>query len=135
VVFVAGGVTVALSGSGPGKQATSRTGGATGVGAGAFAAAAAARQQAAAWVARQVSADAIVACDPAMCAVLQGRHVAAGRLLVLSPARAAPLGSDLVVAAPAVRSQFGARLTAVYAPVTLATFGSGAADRRPGRGT
>jgi hypothetical protein len=68
-----------------------------------------------------------VACDPAMCAALQARGVPADRLLVLSPARADPLGSDLVVATPAVRSQFGARLTGVYAPVTLAAFGSGAA--------
>jgi len=68
-----------------------------------------------------------VACDPAMCAALQARGVPAGRLLALSPARADPLGSDLVVATPAVRSQFGARLAGVYAPVALATFGSGAA--------
>jgi hypothetical protein len=79
-------------------------------------------------VASQVNADAIVACDPAMCAALQARGVPAGRLLVLTPARADPLGSDLVVATPAVRSQFGARLAGVYAPVTLAAFGSGAAQ-------
>ncbi len=38
-----------------------------------------------------------------------------------------PLGSDLVVATPALRSQFGARLASVYAPVVIASFGSGAA--------
>jgi hypothetical protein len=77
-------------------------------------------------VAGQASADAVVACDPAMCAALQAGGVPAGRLLVLTPARADPLGSDLVVATPAVRAQFGARLAGVYAPVTLAAFGSGA---------
>jgi hypothetical protein len=121
-VFVAGAATVRLTrASGPGGE--------TGQHAGtpALAAAAAARQQAAAWVASQAGADAIVACDPAMCAALQVHRVPAGRLLVLSPARGDPLGSDLVVATPAVRSQFGARLAGVYAPVTLAAFGSGAA--------
>jgi hypothetical protein len=122
VVFVAGAATVRLSRGGglggePGQQA----------GAPALAAAAAARQQAAAWVASQAGADAIVACDPAMCAALQAHGVPAGRLLVLSPARGDPLGSDLVVATPAVRNQFGARLPGVYAPATLATFGSAAA--------
>jgi hypothetical protein len=90
-------------------------------------AAAAARQRAAAWVAGQASPDAIVACDPVMCAALQAHGVPAGRLLVLTPARADPLGSDLVVATAAVRGRFAARLTGVYAPVTLASFGSGAA--------
>jgi hypothetical protein len=90
-------------------------------------AAAAARQQAAAWLASQANPDAVLACDPAMCAALQARGIPAGRLLMLTPSSADPLGSDLVVATPAVRSQFGARLAGVYAPVTLATFGSGAA--------
>jgi hypothetical protein len=122
VVFVAGAATVRLSrAGGPGGEAGRQAG------TPALAAAAAARQQAAAWVARQAGADAIVACDPAMCAALQAHGVPAGRLLVLSPARGDPLGSDLVVATPAVRSQFGARLPGVYAPVTLAAFGSGAA--------
>jgi hypothetical protein len=78
-------------------------------------------------VAGQASPDTIVACDPAMCAALQAHGVPAGRLLVLTPARADPLGSDLVVATAAVRGQFAARLAGVYAPVTLASFGSGAA--------
>jgi hypothetical protein len=119
VIFVAGAAMAVLSGAaGPGRQEAGRP---------ALAAAAVARQQAAAWVAGQVSADAIVACDPAMCAVLQARGVPAGRLLVLSPSRADPLGSDVVVATAAVRNQFGARLAAVYAPVTLARFGGGGA--------
>jgi hypothetical protein len=127
LVFAAGAATVVLSRPGRAKQAAPPGAGAP-TAAAALASAAAARQQAAAWVASQVNADAIVACDPAMCAALQARGVPAGRLLMLTPARADPLGSDLVVATPAVRSQFGARLAGVYAPVTLAAFGSGAAQ-------
>jgi len=87
----------------------------------------AARATAASWIAGQVSASAVVACDPAMCAALQASGVAAGRLLVLGPSASDPLGSDLVVATPALRSQFGARLASVYAPVVIASFGSGPA--------
>src|ERR1700733_3497170 len=44
-----------------------------------------ARTSAAQWIAAQVGPDAIVACDPAMCAALQASGVDAGRLLVLGP--------------------------------------------------
>jgi hypothetical protein len=121
VVIAIFAVTWALSGGGGGGQAVGRPGGGSVLGT-----VAAARQQAAAWVASQASGDAIVACDPAMCAVLQARGVPASRLLVLTSVRSDPLGSDLVVATAAVRSQFGDRLAGVYAPVTLASFGSGA---------
>jgi hypothetical protein len=104
-----------------GGQAAGQPGGGPALGA-----AAATQRQAAAWVASQASGEAIVACDPAMCAVLQAGGVPASRLLVLTPVREDPLGSDLVVATAAVRSQFGSRLAGVYAPVTLASFGSGA---------
>ena len=90
-------------------------------------AATATRTTAARWIAGQVSASAIAACDPAMCAALQASGVPAGRLLVLGTSASDPLGSDLVVATPALRSQFGARLASVYAPVVIASFGSGAA--------
>jgi hypothetical protein len=87
---------------------------------------AATRGKAAGWIARQVAAGAIVACDPAMCAALLADRIPAGRLLVLGTAAADPLGSDIVVATPALRSQFGARLESVYAPAVIASFGSGA---------
>jgi hypothetical protein len=93
---------------------------------GALGASAAARDQAAKWIATQVAASAIVACDPAMCATLQASGIAAGRLLALGTTAADPLGSDVVAATPAVRSQFGARLAGVYAPAVIASFGSGA---------
>jgi hypothetical protein len=83
------------------------------------------RSRAAAWVARQVSPDAIVACDPDMCSALLAQQIPPGNLLELRSGAADPLGSDVLVATAAVRSQFGARLASVYAPAVLASFGSG----------
>jgi hypothetical protein len=91
---------------------------------GALAASAATRQQAASWVAGQAAASAIVACDPAMCAALQAAGIPAGRLLAMGTSAADPLGSDLIVATPALRSQFGAALAGTYAPAVIASFGS-----------
>ena len=87
----------------------------------------AARDQAAAWVASQVSVGAILACDPAMCAALTQHGIAAGNLLVLGSGAGDPLGSDVVLATAAVRGLFGARLASVYAPEVMASFGTGAA--------
>ena len=75
-----------------------------------------------------MSTDAIVSCDPQMCAVLQAHGIPAGRLLPLGGSNPAPLGSDLIVSTAAVRSEFGARLGSVYAPVVLARFGTGSAQ-------
>ena len=91
-------------------------------------AAAAAHTAAARWIAAQVSADAIVSCDPQMCALLQAHGIPAGRLLPLGGSNPAPLGSDLIVSTAAVRGEFGARLSSVYAPVVLASFGTGSAQ-------
>ena len=87
----------------------------------------AARDQAAAWVARQVSGAAVIACDPAMCAALAQHGVPSGNLLVLGPGTGDPLGSDVVLGTAAVRGLFGSRLAAVYAPEALAGFGTGPA--------
>jgi hypothetical protein len=87
--------------------------------------AAATRSQAASWVDDQVSRADIVACDPAMCTVLLAHGIPAGNLLTLRPGSSDPLGSDVVVATPAVRAQFGPRLAGVYAPQVLASFGTG----------
>jgi hypothetical protein len=75
-----------------------------------------------------VSADAIVSCDPQMCALLEAHGIPAGRLLPLGGSNPAPLGSDLIVSTEAVRGEFGARLNNVYAPVVLASFGTGSAQ-------
>jgi hypothetical protein len=93
--------------------------------AGALEASATTRAQTANWIAAQVAASAVVACDPSMCATLQADGLPAARLLVLGAAAADPLGSDVVVATSAVRNEFGSRLESVYAPVVIASFGSG----------
>jgi hypothetical protein len=92
---------------------------------GGLAAEVATRNLAAAWVADQVSRDVIVSCDPAMCQALEAHGIADGDLLELSPGTADPLGSEVIVATAAVRSQFGGRLSSVYAPAVMASFGSG----------
>ena len=78
-------------------------------------------------MASQISAGAIVACDPVMCSVLVGHGLPAANLLVLGPGAPDPLGSAVVLATAAVRAMFGSRLASVYAPQTLASFGAGEA--------
>ena len=68
-----------------------------------------------------------VSCDPQMCGEVQNYGFPAARLTMLPPTADGPLGAGVVVATPAIRSQFGARLAKLYAPVVLASFGSGAA--------
>jgi hypothetical protein len=86
---------------------------------------AATRNLAAAWIFDQVSPAARVSCDPAMCLALKAHKIPQGRLLELGTGAADPLGSDVIVATAAVRSEFGRRLSSVYAPTVIATFGSG----------
>jgi hypothetical protein len=129
VVIVIGAVAIplALSKASPGGQPGSRGGSQAGSGSAGLLSAAGARRQAAVWVAQQVNGDAIVACDPAMCGALQKAGVAAGRVLALGPGQGDPLGSDILIATAAVRSQFGSRLASVYAPAVIAAFGTGTA--------
>ena len=132
VLFGAGAITIAVTRS-PAPAGHSRAAGAqAGTGGAptpaAIRAAAAARTAAARWIAAQVSADAIVSCDPQMCALLQAHGIPAAQLIALGGSNPAPLGSDLIVSTAAVRSEFGARLGSVYAPVVLASFGTGSAQ-------
>jgi hypothetical protein len=80
----------------------------------------AAQTAAAAWIATQLSSDATIACDPAMCAVLQARGVTAGRLMPLKPGSPNPQGSTVVVTSAPAAPQLAA-----YAPAVVASFGSG----------
>jgi hypothetical protein len=80
---------------------------------------------AAAWVARQVSRTATVACDPVMCRALTARGM--DRLLVLTPTAQDPRRSQVIVATAAVRKELRGRLNSVYAPAVIASFGSGTA--------
>jgi hypothetical protein len=91
----------------------------------ALAAAATSRQRAASWVAAQVAHSVIVACDPLMCTTLQQAGFPAANLAPIGSGTPDPLGSGVVISTMAVRSAIGSRLTSVYAPVTLASFGSG----------
>jgi hypothetical protein len=87
--------------------------------------AAANRHQAAAWIATQVLPGTDIGCDVLMCTALQAAGVPAGNLLVMQTTTQDPLGARVVVATPAVRSQFGPRLDSVFAPLLLAQFGTG----------
>jgi len=87
--------------------------------------AAAVRGQAVRWVATQVGRDVSVACDHATCSALAAAGFPAGNVNVLQPTAPDPYGSVLVIATAAVRSQFGGKLGAVYAPQVIASFGVG----------
>jgi hypothetical protein len=88
-------------------------------------AAAAARNLAATWVADQVSRTAIVSCDPAMCRTLEAHGFPARGVFELGPDTTSPLRSDIIVATPAIRAQFGSLLSSAYAPAVIASFGTG----------
>jgi hypothetical protein len=88
---------------------------------------AATMEQAASWVARQVSPDAGVSCDPAMCAALKAHGFPARDLLVLGPRSQIPVDFAVVVETPAVLSLYGTSLATAWAPAVIASFGSGPA--------
>jgi hypothetical protein len=106
-------------------QSTTGTGGQTGSG-GALSAAEATRAHAATWIAQQVTASDLIACDPLTCSTLESDGVAASRLMSIQPTATDPLGADVVVATASVRSQFGSQLVSEYAPELIASFGTGA---------
>jgi hypothetical protein len=133
VVFAAGALTISLAlGHGTtraahGARAAAKPHqGAGSPGGGALQQAAKNRATASAWVAAEVGHGTIVSCDPVMCAALQHAGFPAGNLLTLGPDATDPMGSQLVVATTALRSQLGRHLASVYAPVVIASFGTGA---------
>lgn len=128
VVFAAGALTVALTRHTGSGATASRGAGQAPAGSAPVAAATAARQRAASWIVAQVSHSTVVSCDPAMCAALEARGFPSGDLMTIGPSGGYPLGSLVIVSTAAVRSEFGRRLTTVYAPTVLASFGSGSAQ-------
>lgn len=130
LLLVAAGLTLLINRSGTAHQAasTGASSGTSGPGGHAATDAATIRRQTAAWVASQVAGNAIVGCDPAMCAALQSRHIPSGRLLVLQPGQEGPSGATVILATAAVRSLYGAKLNSDYAPAVLAVFGTGPAQ-------
>jgi hypothetical protein len=127
VVLAGAALGVALSRGNGHSTASSAGQGARGqaAGAGALKTAAAARAAAARWLAQQAASDAIVSCDPQMCAAAQQAGLPVSQLQVLGTGTSGPLSSDLLLATAAVRQEFGARLASVYAPDVLASFGTG----------
>jgi hypothetical protein len=87
----------------------------------------AAKQRAVTWILQQVSRAAVVSCDPQVCTDLVSAGFPPGNVWPLGPTSNDPLGSALVVATGPIRAQYGTRLASVYAPATIASFGSGAA--------
>jgi serine/threonine protein kinase len=85
------------------------------------------RNRAINWILQQVSRAAVVSCDPQVCADLVSAGFPVGNVRPLGPSSNDPLGSALVVATGPIRAQYGKRLASVYAPATIASFGSGAA--------
>jgi hypothetical protein len=77
-----------------------------------------AQAAAAVWIAGQLSSDAIIGCDPAMCTALQAQGVTAARLIPLKPGAPGPHGATVVVTSDPAATQ--------YAPAVIASFGSGA---------
>ena len=84
-----------------------------------------ASRQATAWIVRHVSRNTSVACDPLMCSALEARGIPAASLLILRTAAEDPRRAEVVVVTPTVRKQFGQRMTTVYAPSVIGSFGSG----------
>jgi hypothetical protein len=92
-----------------------------------LAAEAAARTQAVTWILQQVSRAAVVSCDAQVCSDLVSAGFPSGNVETLGSQSTDPLASNLVVATAAIQAQFGGRLASVYAPVVIASFGSGSA--------
>jgi hypothetical protein len=122
VTLAAAGALILILSGHPGKPAQP---GGHRAGPGARSAAAVVRDQAAAWVAGQVSRTAVVSCDPVMCGALTAHGVPASDLDRIEPDTTTPLASAVVVATATVRAQFGNLLSSVYAPGVIARFGSG----------
>jgi len=129
LLLTAAGTTVALlrqHGAGKPTLSSAWSGGAwPGGDGGGTARAAASRQAAARWVSHEITRSAIIGCDKVMCGVLIKSGVPSADLLPITPSSHDPLGADVLVATPVLQSQFGSRLGTEYAPVVLASFGTG----------
>ena len=87
----------------------------------------AAGNRAATWVTAQVSHGAVVSCDPLMCSSLQRHGFPASNLVVARAGVLSPADSSLMVVTARLQHALGRRLASVYAPVVLASFGTGTA--------
>jgi hypothetical protein len=80
---------------------------------------------AASWVVGQVSHDAYVACDKAMCDLLSAGRFPGRKLQLIRPDSSYPLHAQVVVVTPVVQRQFGSSLATNWAPIVLTRVGSG----------
>jgi len=80
---------------------------------------------AATWVAAQVSHNAYVACDRAMCDALTAQGFPGRKLQLIRPKSSYPLHAQVVVETPLVARQFGNSAAAKWAPAVLTRLGSG----------
>jgi hypothetical protein len=85
------------------------------------------RTRAASWISQEVSRDAVIACDPQMCAALEAHGFPAGNVRSLAQNASYPVSSSVVIVTAAVRALFGSSLDTGYAPEVLTTIGSGTA--------
>jgi hypothetical protein len=85
-------------------------------------------KQAATWIAQQVSRGTVVSCDETMCAALKAVGFPSANLRVLGSSTPGLLDSAVVVATPTVNGFFGSNLSSSWAPLVLATIGSGDAE-------
>jgi eukaryotic-like serine/threonine-protein kinase len=125
ILLVAGSVGTALLLAQRGAAPRPLTSGPPGSSSPGLGPAAAARAKAVTWIVHQVSRASVVGCDPQVCADLADKGFVS--LDPIGPQSTDPLSANLVVATAPVRAQWGARLGSVYAPVVIASFGSGSA--------
>jgi hypothetical protein len=83
--------------------------------------------QAAAWIAAQVSRSDKVSCDPAMCQAVAADGFPPSGLVVLGQGGDGALRSQVIAMTPAVSAEVGPGFGARYAPAVMASFGSGGA--------
>jgi hypothetical protein len=84
-----------------------------------------ATNEAAAWVAAQVSRSDLVSCDLVMCEALEVHGFPSTNLLALSPGSPDARHSQVIVMTAAARADVGSRFASRYAPAVIASFGSG----------
>jgi hypothetical protein len=84
-----------------------------------------ATDQAAGWVAAQVSRSDLVSCDLAMCEALETHGFPTSSLIVLNRSGSGAMHSQVIVMTAAARADVGAAFASRNAPAVIASFGSG----------
>lgn len=77
------------------------------------------------WVASNVGADKMIACDVNLCALLRQAGTPASSLVAIGSDITQIERADVLISTPIVRRVFGASLATISSPEPLATFGGG----------